>query len=114
MNRNNRLQRMLVRKLTAARLRPPTILGLLLSWSSLPLLVVGLLIGVVVPIIRDVLDPVLMLAAGILLGAALRDLGIAIKVVRFWPIQQELLDWPKIEALSQGMAEAGKEAGRVV
>jgi hypothetical protein len=50
------------------------------------------------------LPPLLpMLVAGIYLGAALRDLGFSIKVVRIWPIQKELFDWPKIEALAQGM-----------
>ena len=53
--------------------------------------------------------PVPMLVAGICLGAALRDFGIAIRTVRFWPIQQELFDWPKIEALAQGMADESGE-----
>jgi hypothetical protein len=50
-----------------------------------------------------------MLMVGIFLGAALRDLGIAVKAVRFWPIQQELFDWPKIEVLARGTAAAQSE-----
>ena len=109
MSRNDRLQRMIVQKLTMARRRPPTIARLLLAWSSLPLLAMMAVVGVVALVALDVPPPVPMLLAGICLGAALRDLGIAIKTVRFWPIQQELFDWPKIEALAQGMADESGE-----
>ncbi len=105
MSRNDRLLRTLVRKLTTARHKPPTISSLLLHWSSLPGLT---LVGVVVVVPMLALDlPTFgpMLIAGICLGAACRDLGIAIRAVRFWPIQKELLDWPKIDALAQGMAD---------
>jgi len=46
-----------------------------------------------------------MLVVGMLLGAALRDVGIARRAARLWPIQRELFDWPKIAALAQGMAD---------
>ena len=110
MNRADRLRRMLVRKLTMARRKPPSIAGLLLAWSSLPLLAVMGVVGVVVLVALDLPTPVPMLVAGVCLGAALRDLGIAIKAVRFWPIQQELFDWPKIEALAQGSADVQLES----
>ncbi len=105
MNRNDRLLRILVRKLTMARHKPPTITRLLLHWSSLPGLTLVGVASVVALLALDLPTPVPMLMAGIFLGAAARDLGIAIKTVRFWPMQQELLDWPKIEALAQGMAD---------
>ena len=109
MNRNDRLQHLLIRKLTMARLKPPTISSLFLSsLLTLFLLVFGVIIGVLTLFARDLPTAVPMLA-GICLGAALRDLGIAIKAVRFWPIQQKLLDWPKIEALAQGMADVPGE-----
>jgi len=61
-------------------------------------------VGVVTLAALDLPIPVSMLVAGMCIGAALRDLGIATKTVRFWPIQKELLDWPKIEELAKGMA----------
>jgi hypothetical protein len=59
----------------------------------LPLIAVGL--SVVVPAIM----------VGVFLGAALRDVGIARRAARLWPIQRELFDCPMIEALVQGMAD---------
>jgi hypothetical protein len=110
MNRRDRLRCMLVRKLTTWRNEPPTVASLLLSsWSTLTLFAGGVLLGVLAPTVRDVLGPVPLLLAGIFLGAAIRDLGIDIRAVRFWPIQQELLDWPKIEVLAQGMADGRSE-----
>jgi hypothetical protein len=93
-----------------ARLKPPTISSLFLSsWSTLFLLVFGLIVGVVPLFALDLPISAPMFVAGICLGAVLRDLGIAIKAVRFWPIQQELFNWPKIEALAQGVADAPGE-----
>jgi len=105
MNRNDRLLLMVLKKLNKARLRPPTVASLLLHWGSLPSLVP---LGVVSVVALDAVglpSPVAALVAGICLGAALRDLGIALRAVRLWPIQQELFDWQKIDALTQGMAE---------
>ncbi len=105
MDRNDRLLRMCLQKLNKARLRPPTVLRLLLHWSSLPLLVP---LGVASVVVLDALglpSPIAALMAGICLGAALRDLGIALRAVRFWPIQRDLFDWQKIDALTQRMAE---------
>jgi hypothetical protein len=109
MNQNDRLQRVLVGKLTMARHRPPTITRLLLHWSSLPGLTLVGVVGVAALVALGIPSPVPMLVVGIFLGAALRDAGIARRTVRFWPIQQELFDWPKIEALAQGMADVPGE-----
>lgn len=104
MNRNDRLLNRLLRKLTTWRNEPPTVASLLLSsWSTLTLFAVGVLLGVLAPAVMEVLGPMPLLVAGICLGAALRDVGFAIRAVRFWPFQQELFDWPKIEALAQGL-----------
>jgi hypothetical protein len=40
---------------------------------------------------------------GLCLGAALRDVGTAVRVARYWPIQEALFDWQKIDALVQAM-----------
>jgi len=61
------------------------------------------IVGVLLLVAVDVPIPVTMLVVGMLLGAALRDVGIARRNARLWPIQQELFDWPKIEALAQGV-----------
>jgi hypothetical protein len=101
MNRNDRLQRVLVRKLIRARLSPPTVAGLLLAWSSLPGLALVGVVGVVALVALGLPSPLPILVAGICLGAALRDAGIAVRAARFWPIQQDLFDWQKIDALAQ-------------
>jgi hypothetical protein len=76
---------------------------MLLSWSSWPLLALLGIISILLLSALDIPPFVPVLIAGFYLGAALRDLGFSIKVVRFWPIQKELYDWPKIEALARGM-----------
>jgi hypothetical protein len=105
MNHSDRQLRVVINKLTRARVKPPTIASLLFAWSSLPLLTLVGVVGVLVLIAVDVPSPVTMLVVGMLLGAALRDAGIARRAARLWPIQEELFDWPKIEALAQGMAD---------
>jgi hypothetical protein len=97
--------RMVLDKLTRARLKPPTIVSLLFVWSSLPLLTLVGVVGILLLIAVDVPTPVTMLVAGMLLGAALRDVGIARRAARLWPIHNGLFDWQKIEALSQGVAD---------
>ncbi len=82
----------------------PTV-SLLFAWRSLPLLTLMGILGVLILVAVDVPIPVTMLVVGMLLGAALRDAGIARRAARLWPIQQELFDWPKIEGLAQGMAD---------
>ena len=101
MNRNERLQQRIVRKLIKARLKPPTTIRMLLHWASLPLLAVVGVVGVAAMAAVDAPCPMTMFFAGIVTGAALRDLGIFIRAARSWPIQEELLDWQKIEALAQ-------------
>ncbi|HEV3417418.1 MAG TPA: hypothetical protein VG056_11405 [Pirellulales bacterium] len=44
------------------------------------------------------------IAAGMLIGVAVREVATARKSVRLWKIQKDLLDWPKIEAISRDMA----------
>ncbi len=105
MNHNDRLLRAVLQKLTKARLRPPTVARLLLAWSSLPLLVVAGAVGIVALVGLGVPSPVPTLIGGICLGAALRDVGIALRAARLWPIHQELFDWQKIEAMAEGMAD---------
>lgn len=101
MNLNDPFLRLVIRQLTEARQKPPTIFSMLLQWRGLPLLA---LIGIVVVSILASLDlptSVPMFMGGVILGAALRDFGIARKAVRAWAIQRELFDWPKIDALAK-------------
>ena len=105
MNHNDRQLRVVINKLTTARLKPPTLVSLLFAWSSLPLLMLVGIVCVLLLIAVDVPSPVTTLVVGMFLGAALRDLGIARRAACLWPIQKELFDWPKIEALAQGTAD---------
>ena len=106
MNHNDRQLRMVLDKLARARLKPPTVVSLLFAWSSLPLLTLTGIVGVSVLVAVDMPIPVTMLVVGMLLGAALRDVGIARRAARLWPIQQELFDWPKIESLRNQVQRA--------
>jgi hypothetical protein len=103
MNQTDPLLYTVVRRLTMARSKPPTVARILLSWSSWPLLAVLGTFSVLLLSALDIPPFVPVLMAGFYLGVALRDLGFSIKLVRFWPIQKELYDWPKIEALARGM-----------
>lgn len=106
MNANNRLLFVVVQKLTRARLKPPTVAGVLLGWTSLPLLAFVGIVSVAALVALGLPTPVPVLMAGMFLGAALRDVGMAFRTVRFWPIHQELFDWQKIEALARGATDA--------
>ena len=101
MNHNDRQLRVVLDKLTRARLTPPTVVSLLFAWSSLPLLTLVGVVSVVALFALGLPTVVPTLMAGVFLGAALRDVGIARRAARLWPIQQELFDWPKIEALAE-------------
>lgn len=105
MNHNDRQLRMVLDKLARARLKPPTVVSLLFAWSSPPLLLLVGIVSVLLLIAVGLPTIVPTLMAGVFLGAALRDVGIARRAARLWPIHNELYDWPKIEALAQGMAD---------
>ena len=104
MNRNERLQQRIVQRLIKARLKPPTTIRMLLHWASLPLLTAVGVASVVALVAVNAPTPMTMFFAGMVIGAALRDLGIFIRLARSWPIQKDLFDWQKIEALAQSAA----------
>ena len=106
MNRNDRLQLVIVRKLIRARLKPPTIASLLLLWPSLPGLAFVGVVSVVALVALGLPSPVSILIAGMFLGAALRDVGIAVRAARYWPIRQDLFDWRRIDSLAENMTAA--------
>lgn len=88
------------------RERPPTFLGVVLSFRSLPLLtVLGIgsyfLLNYVVSETRGAMPtwlPTAMVA--VCFGAALRDIGNARLVARFWPAQSQFIDWVKVDSCS--------------
>ena len=45
---------------------------------------------------------------GVGVGAFLRDLGRIISIARFWPVNEEVLDWPKVEQLLKENAPVKK------
>ena len=79
------------------RLSPPTVMGLLLKPTSLPVLIVTGIVAVGALSALGLPLAWLCLIAGVCIGAAARDLGVAIKIVKYWPFQIELMDWHKIE-----------------
>ena len=87
------------------KVSPPTVMGLLLKPTSLPgLALLGVLSAAAfVALGLPAAWPIFFV--GICIGAAARDLGIAIRTVKYWPIQVQLLHWQKIEVVA---AEGGK------
>jgi len=74
--------------------------GWLLTRQVLLLLLVGVA-AVLLLVTLEMPAEIVFLTAGIFLGAALRDLGMAQRSVRLWKLQCELFDWRKIEALTK-------------
>lgn len=111
MNRNDRLVRLFIRKLTQARNKPPTVLSLLLTWPGFPLLFIVGVASVAILSSLDLPAAVPLLMAGVFIGAALRDLGLALKSVRLWPVQRELLDWQKVDDLAKRLDEMKEKPG---
>lgn len=101
MNLNDPFLHLVIRKLTETRQKPPTVFRILLQWRGTPLLVLVGIVSVSILASLDLPSIVPMFMAGIFFGAILRDIGFVRKAVRAWPIQQELFDWPKIDALAK-------------
>jgi len=80
---------------------PPTVMALLLKPASLPCLALMGVLGTTALAALQ-LPTACALFTGVCIGAAARDLGIALKVVKHWPIQCELLDWQKVEEAAAG------------
>jgi hypothetical protein len=98
---DDRLTRLIVQALLKWRRTPPTILSIVMNWRSLPLIVGYGVISTILLTALDVPEQFTLLVAGFCLGVAARDLGIARRSVRFWPVQNELFDWPKIDSLAR-------------
>jgi hypothetical protein len=106
MDRQLALEAATARKLKSARTNPPTFLGLLARWSSLPgLLAVGIAgtVGLAVmtqrpggALTRD--WPIAY--ASLFLGAILRDVGTARRGAKIWPAQARFIDWAKVDQAS--------------
>lgn len=106
MDLGNRSVRLIIRKLSEARVRPPTVISVLSAWGAWPLLAAVGVLSITVLGVLEVPTTVTIFMVGLFAGAALRDLGIALKTVRFWPIQKELLDWQKIDEVSKLLDES--------
>jgi hypothetical protein len=82
------------------RTKPPRILPTLLKFRSLPgLMLVGVL-GTAVLVGIQYPTPGVTLFIGVFIGAAARDLGLAINLKKSWPVLSQLLDWSKIEEIA--------------
>lgn len=88
------------------RRRPPTVAQLLLKppFFRMPL-VGGVGVALLVALGLPIAWPMFLL--GIVVGAVCRDLGYAIRAIRYWPATSQLLDWKKIEEIV--VAEASAE-----
>jgi hypothetical protein len=100
MTSDGRVQKAVAMKLLRARTQPPSVMRL--CWPVVPLLVVVGAASVVALVALGMPESVIFVTAGMYVGAALSSFGVARKVSRLWPIQRELLDWPKIEAAARG------------
>src|SRR5687767_972843 len=100
MTSGDRVQKAVATKLLKARNELPSVMRL--RWPAVPLLIVVGSVSVVALVALGMPESVIFVTAGMYVGAALSAFGFARKVSRLWPIQRELLDWPKIEAVAGG------------
>ena len=73
----------------------PTMVSLLSKvwWRYLLLIALAVIVILVLP------TALAYLAAGIILGAVVRDLRRYWEIAQMWPMYEEVLDWDEIEAL---------------
>jgi hypothetical protein len=81
------------------RTKPPRVVPLLLKLGSLPGLALLGAVGTIALIAVQYPTPGVTLFIGICIGAAARDLGLAIRQKRYWPVLSQLLDWNKVEEI---------------
>ncbi|WP_406694882.1 hypothetical protein V5E97_27950 [Singulisphaera sp. Ch08] len=80
-------------------------LGLFYRWSLRGYLVLFIAISIGIAWFSWVnMAPGIYAMTGLLVGALLRDYGVAKKQVRLWPVQARLLDWEKVQAMANGEA----------
>lgn len=106
-NVNPAILRTLAAKYSKARISPPTVLRTLCTWPRLPgLAIVGTVSTATIGYLSQVPDSGISThwivgCAAIFVGAACRDIGLAIRVVRFWPAHSQFIDWNKVDEFSQ-------------
>ena len=91
------------KRLSDARANPPTIMSTLSNWPGTPfLLLFGVLGTTILMALANQPDspisPVwIALFVSIVLGACLRDLGLARRIARLWIAQTHFIDWQKVD-----------------
>ena len=108
---DERLLRLVLTRLDQARVRPPTVLRHVRQWRSTPL---QLGVGAATSGLFYLLglpNEWVVGAAMLYLGAALRDFAYARLIARTWPVQKDLFDWPKIEAMLKERGLPSQGAG---
>lgn len=87
--------------LAAARQNPPTVLTTLWkSWgkpTSLLVIVASLLLLVLLSTVDSTITYWFVALAGVLFGAVLRDVIIAVSIARLWRPQAYFIDWAKVD-----------------
>jgi hypothetical protein len=81
------------------RQTPPNAATLLFKPQSLPCLALVGVLGVAVLVAVGLPIAWPFFVAGMVVGAASRDIGFAVKAAKYWPTQSQLLDWKKIEEI---------------
>jgi hypothetical protein len=100
---DDRLFRLTIERLLEYKTASPTAIRLR-QMRLLPPLAIFAAVAIPLMFFLKLPEDSISIAAGMLLGVAAREVGTARKSVRLWKIQKELLDWPKIEAISRDMA----------
>jgi len=99
MDEHDILKRAVAAKLQRARLKPPRVIATLLTLTSIPLLtLIGLVGTLILAYLAHLPDSAITTHwsyafAALFAGAAFRDVGIARKVAKLWPAQQEFINW---------------------
>jgi hypothetical protein len=99
---DDQLLHLTVKRLLEYRSASPTVICLR-QLRVLPRLALFAAIAVPLMLVLNLPGTSVEILVGMLLGVVIRETAVARKLGRLWKIQKELLDWPKIEAISRGM-----------
>lgn len=93
----NKFERNTLLQYIKMREQSPTTAGIMVrSWKHYTFLVVLLASICLLAIVLEI-RMIAIVATGLVAGAVLRDIGYARRLVRVWPLLEEIMDWNRIE-----------------
>ncbi len=100
-----RLERLLVVQYRQFHQRPPTQLGMLLTWQWLRTIALVAVLAAMLVWVLQRLGPIgdvfLPLNIGVFVGALLNRIAMQIRFVQIWPFLEAVIDWNTVERLAE-------------